>query len=175
KEVQIWTGLQHPNVAPLYGFTFGEQLCAISPWFNNGRIDRYIQANPDVDRMSLIIQVAEGMAYLHRLKPCVVHGDLKPDNVLIDKDGNPRLIDFGLSKLIEEPPDNSVSSSGSLDGVCNHRWVAPEIFLNGTGRSCRSDVFSFGCLAFYIYTDQKPFMEIPDNQVGINRIKGAYP
>ncbi|KAG8992577.1 hypothetical protein FRB90_000963 [Tulasnella sp. 427] len=104
KEIRIWMALRHPNIAPLIGFTFSGEVCVISPWFSNGNVAEYLQRNPGADRLRLIQQVASGVAYLHGRKPVVVHGDLKHDNVLIDRDGNPRIIDFGLSKAVEEEP-----------------------------------------------------------------------
>ncbi|KAG8922213.1 hypothetical protein FRC01_014319 [Tulasnella sp. 417] len=176
KEIRIWMALRHPNIAPLIGFTFSGEVCVISPWFSNGNVAEYLQRNPDADRLRLICQVASGVAYLHGRKPVVVHGDLKHDNVLIDRDGNPRIIDFGLSKAVEEEPGIASLSSTSLREAGRARWMAPELLMEeGVSRSCSTDVFSFACVAFFILTGNIPFKGMSDVQVYFAWFKGSHP
>ncbi|KAG8975430.1 hypothetical protein FRC05_005760 [Tulasnella sp. 425] len=176
KEIRIWMALRHPNIAPLIGFTFSGEVCVISPWFSNGNVGEYLQRNPDTDRLRLIRQVASGVAYLHNRKPVVVHGDLKHDNVLIDRDGNPRIIDFGLSKAVEEEPGLASLSSTSLREAGRGRWMAPELLMEeGVSRSCSTDVFSFACVAFFILTGDIPFKGMSDVQVYFAWFKGSHP
>ncbi|KAG8915266.1 hypothetical protein FRC00_006048 [Tulasnella sp. 408] len=176
KEIRIWMALRHPNIAPLIGFSFSGEVCVISPWFGNGNVAEYLQRNPDADRLRLIRQVASGVAYLHGRKPVVVHGDLKHDNVLIDRDGNPRIIDFGLSKAVEEEPGLAALSSTSLREAGRARWMAPELLMEeGVSRSCSTDVFSFACVAFFILTGNIPFKGMSDVQVYFAWFKGSHP
>ncbi|KIO27571.1 hypothetical protein M407DRAFT_232670 [Tulasnella calospora MUT 4182] len=168
--------LQHPNVAPLIGFTFDGEVAIISPWFSHGNILDYLNERPEVDRGKLLQGVADGVLYLHSSNPVIVHGDLKPDNVLIDQCGIPRIIDFGLSKLLEEEPHLSPALSTSLREAGNARWVAPELLLEeNASRSLKTDIFSLGCVAFFILTGDVPFKSTPDGQLVIARYKGAYP
>ncbi|KAG8949019.1 hypothetical protein FRC04_009093 [Tulasnella sp. 424] len=110
--------------------------------------------------------VAQGLAYLHCLDPPVVHGDLKPDNVLVTKTGSAVIIDFGLSLIMEHGTESAVpapstTASTSLQDAGNPRWMAPELFMQGSGiRSPSTDVYSFGSVALYIYTGKLPFARI---------------
>ncbi|KAG8921871.1 hypothetical protein FRC01_014813, partial [Tulasnella sp. 417] len=123
-----------------------------------------------------IRQVGAGVSYLHGLDPVVVHGDLKPDNVLIDADGVPKLIDFGLSKIVEEEQGVAAVSFSSLRDAGNPRWIAPELLLEeGVSRSCSTDTYSFGCVAFFIFTGDVPFKENSDSKLCVARHNGAQP
>ncbi|KAG9018736.1 hypothetical protein FRB90_010204, partial [Tulasnella sp. 427] len=157
KELRIWMRLQHPNVAPLLGFAIEDDIAIISPWFSHGNISSYLEASPDADRILLIQGIARGLAYLHSSNPIVVHGDIKLDNVLIDKWGCPRIIDFGLSKLVEDDPNLSSIRSGSLRDSGNARWIA------------------FGLLAFSLLTGALPFEGTPDGGLVIARYMEAQP
>jgi len=66
----------------------------------------YVEQKPEANRLQLLAQVAEGLAYLHGLEQPVIHGDLKTATVFISHTGNARIADFGLSELVEEekPP-----------------------------------------------------------------------
>lgn len=176
KELRVWMRLRHRNVAPLLGFTFDEEIAIISPWFGHGNVSDYLAAHPEADRMKLVQGVAAGLEHLHSSSPVVVHGDMKPDNVLIDQLGCPRIIDFGLSKIVEEDPSLSSFRSASLREAGNARWIAPELLLEeGASRSRQTDMFSFGCVALFIFTGDVPFKGTLDGQLVIARYKGASP
>ncbi|KAG8917197.1 hypothetical protein FRC01_002614 [Tulasnella sp. 417] len=176
RELQIWMRFDHPNVAPLLGFTFNQEIAIISPWFGNGNVSEYLRAHPEVNRLKLVQGVASGLAYLHSSTPVIVHGDVKPDNVLIDKWGGPRIIDFGLSKLVEEDPSLSSLQTTSLRDAGNARWMAPELLFRGGGsRSRQTDMFSLACVAFFILSGDVPFKGILDAQLVIARYEGAHP
>ncbi|KAG8974385.1 hypothetical protein FRC05_007546 [Tulasnella sp. 425] len=101
REILVWAGIWHPNVAPLLGFTLSPAFYLISPWYPNGTIRQYISTNPGCDRLYLIQDVAAGLAYLHTCQPPIVHGDIKSNNVVVDADGHAKIIDFGLSQILE--------------------------------------------------------------------------
>jgi len=157
REILIWMDLDHPNIAPLIGFTVDVTVCLISPWYKNGRITKYIEDHPTCNRLKLLEEVACGLDYLHTGDPAVVHGDIKPDNILVDDDGCAVLIDFGLSRIQEEISPSVVSSFRGM-GVL--RWMAPELADGEVAKTARSDVYSFGCLCLEILTEEIPFKAI---------------
>ncbi|KAG9046873.1 hypothetical protein FS837_003488 [Tulasnella sp. UAMH 9824] len=176
REVKIWAALQHPNIAPLLGFNLSGEVSIISPWYINGNIAAYLENNPNLDKLNLIRQVAAGVSYLHGRNPVIVHGDIKPDNILVDIDGTPKLIDFGLSKVVEDAQGVATLTSASLRDAGNARWIAPELLLEeGISRSCNTDTFSFGCVAFFIFTGDIPFKDISDRTLTLARHHGAQP
>lgn len=99
REAIIWLKLDHPNVLPLLGFADDEDFqpfgAFISPWCDNGNSEQYIEKFKDSldfdSRLKLILGTAEGVGYLHTRNPPLVHGDIKPANVLIDRFGTPKL------------------------------------------------------------------------------------
>ena len=89
-------------------------------------------------------QIADAVLYIHSLKNAEntgggLHGDLKAANVLVDKDGSIKLIDFGLSKL-----QASMPTEQEIAGRTSYQWRAPELWTEDTHKSKMSDIFAFG-------------------------------
>lgn len=77
-EVLVWHRLCHRNVSQLFGIVQSPQsIGMVSQWCDNGTICHYLKHNPDANRLKLTVQIASGIAYLHTVKPIIVHGDLK--------------------------------------------------------------------------------------------------
>ncbi|KAF8921531.1 kinase-like domain-containing protein [Mucidula mucida] len=156
REVSIWRSLdKHPYVVPLYGFANIEnETYSVSPWMDNGTAISFVHKSPDVDRLRLLTEIAEGLEYLHGHK--IIHGDLRGANVLISRNATARLSDFGLSKFFEDCAQG-LSTSPSM----NPRWSAPELLLNTGSYSTYSDVWSFGMVALELLTGAQPFNSLP--------------
>ncbi|KAG8975619.1 hypothetical protein FRC05_005412 [Tulasnella sp. 425] len=154
QEVTIWMKLNHRNIAPLMGFTLFPSVTLIAPWYANGNIHGYLRKQPETNRMKLLLEIASGLAYLHEFEPPVVHGDIKPDNILIDDYGSAVINDFGLSRSVGETVSALISSRR---GAGNVRWMAPELLDGSIPKSLEGDVYSFACLAFFILTGLIPF------------------
>ncbi|GMS83937.1 hypothetical protein PENTCL1PPCAC_6112, partial [Pristionchus entomophagus] len=106
-------------------------------------------AHIDLSREEILRQMTEGLAHLHSIK--IVHRDLKPQNVLISTRGRTRVMisDFGLSKRINHGKDSLTNTSEGVAGTDG--WIAPEE-LNKQRTSFPMDIFSLGCLFFYVLT-----------------------
>ncbi|KIO32375.1 hypothetical protein M407DRAFT_241460 [Tulasnella calospora MUT 4182] len=164
REAHVWLAIDHPNVVPLVGYTFTPVLSLISPWHEKGNLRNYIFSNPDVDRLKLLLDIAKGLAYLHSRRTPLVHGDIKPENILINDRGDALIMDFGLAMVMEANPwySSSHRQGGSL------RWMAPELLLNGKEtRSCRSDVYSYGGVAFEVMTSEPPHLGRSDTEISL--------
>ncbi|KDQ11086.1 hypothetical protein BOTBODRAFT_114885 [Botryobasidium botryosum FD-172 SS1] len=131
---------------------------------------------------SQLIQITQGLEYLHARNPPIIHGDLKANNVLISGDGTACLSDFGLSRT--HAGTNSavvpVTSGGlpiapiTMAYHANFRWGAPEVLLDGMRRTPASDIYSLGRLKVELLTGEIPFPNLAD-QVIIQRIAaGRY-
>ncbi|KAG8919423.1 hypothetical protein FRC01_001294, partial [Tulasnella sp. 417] len=160
REVSIWRNLHHPCIAPLMGFTVQPSIALISPWYANGNVQRYIKLHRDCDRLKLLHEIARGLTYLHEFTPPVVHGDIKPDNILIDDDGSAVIIDFGLSRSLVETVPGLISSNR---GAGNVRWMAPELVDGTHPKSLEGDVYSFASLALNILTGAIPFVNFTND------------
>ncbi|KAK0244443.1 hypothetical protein EDD85DRAFT_945746 [Armillaria nabsnona] len=80
QEALIWRQLCHPNILPFLGVSedlFATSYCLISPWMINENIMCYLEVHPDHDRLTSLVQVAEGMQYLHNHDPPIVHADIR--------------------------------------------------------------------------------------------------
>ncbi|KAN0091371.1 Protein kinase-like domain containing protein [Tylopilus felleus] len=165
QELNVWGGLTHKNILPLYGVThgFGPFLAFVCPWAENGTLSEYLEKfETQLDlkkRLTLLGDIAAGLQYLHSRN--VVHGDLSGSNVLITKSGRACLSDFGLSTLVEQFLDTTVSGI-SFPG--NIRWAAPELLEEcREGRpttqlsSRRADIYSFGSITLQILSGKLPF------------------
>jgi len=171
QEAKSAAQLNHPNIAHVYeideadGFHFiamefidGETLgeCILSGQTDLRKLLRYLQ------------QVAEGLAKSHAAG--IAHRDLKPDNIMITRDGHAKILDFGLAKLIEPPgqktdtegePASEVdtvmqSTPGVIRGTAG--YMSPEQARGKTREiDHRSDIFSFGCILYEATTGRKAF------------------
>ncbi|KAL0069473.1 serine/threonine protein kinase, AGC [Marasmius tenuissimus] len=178
KETLLWTQLSHPNLLPFTGVNttlFPHGFCLVSPWMANGDIVTFLALHPDHEKLTVILEIAGGMAYLHGLK--IVHGDIKGANVLVDEQGRCRLADFGLAVIAAESTELNNSSASSAKGSL--RWMAPEVFNvcggavisnNGERGKRRTiklarDIYAFACTVLEIITGKPPFPDLIDAMV----------
>ncbi|KAF9779787.1 kinase-like domain-containing protein [Thelephora terrestris] len=168
KEAVVWKRLRHPNVLPFLGVTL-EPLQFASEWMPNGTLTNYVSKNPSANRIALLLDVAEGLNYLHASH--TIHGDLKGPNILIKSDGHACLADFGLASIAQG--NNSVVAA-DVHGY-SPRWTAPEI-LEGADKITReADVFSFGMVVIGAFTGKPPFSELNTNTVVAKTRAGERP
>ncbi|KAJ3565272.1 hypothetical protein NP233_g7743 [Leucocoprinus birnbaumii] len=154
KDLTIWRKLDHPNVVPLYGIFYEESdIYSVSPWMENGTISTYLKNNPDADRLTLILQVATGLEYLHQNG--IIHGDLRAANILISEEGVACICDFGMSKMLEDVDRTRTASPGR-----NPRWCAPELLEENATISKHTDIWSFAMACLEILTGELPFVTI---------------
>ncbi|KAG8986232.1 hypothetical protein FRB90_004146, partial [Tulasnella sp. 427] len=157
REMKVWADLKHPNVVPFVGFHLDPDAAwLISEWAAKGNAyDYLLKAQSDFKgRVKLLLDAAEGLAYLHGLNPPVCHGDIKSANVLVTEDIRGMLGDFGLSRVLEADP-TGLTTSQTIKG--SMRYMSPELVNEGLGHTLQSDVWAFGCLALEILTGQHPF------------------
>ncbi|KAJ7778478.1 kinase-like domain-containing protein [Mycena metata] len=154
----------------------------VSPWMKNGTILKYLSEHGRADVEKLLLQIAEGLGYLHSMK--IVHGDLRGTNILVSDDWNVCLADFGLTGVIEDVALSA--TNGALTSSTNHagslRWFAPELMAPtffGRERFVRtpaSDVYAYGCVCLELYTGAPPFSEItPDVAAMLRVVAGERP
>ncbi len=103
-------------------------------------------------RVALLARVADAVAYAHT--QLIVHRDLKPSNVLVDQDGEPRVLDFGIAKLIEESEEQTLTGTGMR--VLSPAYAAPEQLL-GEAIGTTTDVYALGLMLCELLTGQLPW------------------
>ncbi|KAJ6460244.1 kinase-like domain-containing protein, partial [Mycena sanguinolenta] len=174
REATVWRQLSHPNVLPFFGLSYlNQRLCLISPWMENGSISQYLHRNSPstVDRLSLILDVALGLEYLH--KNNVVHGDLTGDNILVTRENRACIADFGLSSLGDTPGlwETSTDCSSGSGGII---ILAPELIIGDTEPHFGSDVYAFACLCYQTLTARAPFSELFGPAMVLLRVLDGY-
>jgi len=157
-ERQILARLDHPNIAKLLdgGTTEDGQPYLVIERIAGVRIDDYCDEHGlgVRERLLLFRQVCAAVSFAHQ--NLVVHRDLKPSNILVTADGTPKLLDFGIAKLVEASPlPQSVEVTRSLLHAMTPSYASPEQ-LAGRNVTTVSDVYSLGVILYKLLTGRLP-------------------
>ncbi|XP_038691405.1 serine/threonine-protein kinase CTR1-like isoform X2 [Tripterygium wilfordii] len=163
--VAIMKHLQHPNIVHFMGAcTQPPNLFIVTEYVSRGSLDdllRMSNAELILDercRLNMAYDVAKGMAYLHQLKPPIVHRDLKSSNLLVDSSYTIKVCDFGLSRSKAKTFLSTKKAAGTP------AWLAPEVLRNEASNE-KSDVYSFGVILWELMTLQRPWKNLSQFQV----------
>ncbi|KAK3426335.1 hypothetical protein EUGRSUZ_F02806 [Eucalyptus grandis] len=153
-EVVSISRTSHINIITLLGFCYeGKKRALIFEYMPNGLLDKFIYSGRALNMSSslewkilyqIAIGIARGLEYLHQgCNTRILHLDIKPQNILLDRDFTPKISDFGLAKLCHG--QESVVSITGMRGTIG--FIAPEVACQNLGRvSHKSDVYSYGML-----------------------------
>ncbi|KAE8729105.1 Serine/threonine-protein kinase EDR1 [Hibiscus syriacus] len=163
REVRIMRRLRHPNVVLFMGaVTRPPNLSIITEILPRGSLYKIIhRPHPQIDekrRIKMALDVARGMNCLHTSIPTIVHRDLKSPNLLVDKNWNVKVCDFGLSRLKHNTFLSSKSTAGTPE------WMAPEVLRNEPSNE-KCDVYSFGIILWELATLRLPWSGMNPMQV----------
>ncbi|XP_022717423.1 rust resistance kinase Lr10-like [Durio zibethinus] len=159
-EVATIGRIHHVNIAKLIGFCVeGSKQALVYDFMPNSSLDKIIFSGENKISLSwqkmldIVLGVARGIDYLHRgCDMQILHFDIKPHNILLDENFNPKVSDFGLAKLYSV--DDSIVSLTAARGTLG--YIAPElVYKNIGGISYRADVYSFGMLLMEIVGRRK--------------------
>jgi serine/threonine-protein kinase len=145
RERQILASLNHPNIARLMdgGVSDDGEPYLVMEYVEGARVDHYCQERKlsTRERLSLFLEVCRGVSYAHQ--HLVVHRDIKPSNILVTKDSVPKLLDFGIAKLIDEeqPGEHTRTEMRAF----TLEYASPEQ-VSGAPITTASDVYSLGVL-----------------------------
>ncbi|CAL5411483.1 unnamed protein product [Camellia sinensis] len=163
-EIGMISCLQHPNLVKLHGCCIeGDQLLLVYEYMENNSLARALFDDRLLildwpTRLNICIGIARGLAFLHeesRFK--IVHRDIKATNVLLDKNLNPKISDFGLARLNEDEKSHiSTRVAGTIG------YMAPEYALWGY-LTYKADVYSFGVVALEIVSGKNNNNYMPSN------------
>ena len=150
REVQLWRKLNHPNIARLLDFFVEDQRAYLVLEKVEGHtLKELVTESGALDQQTVIrlaVQMCDILSYLHRRRPPVIHRDFTPDNLILDKSGDVRLIDFNVAQQLEAQTTKTV--------VGKQCYIPPEQFR---GKSVtQSDIYSLGATLFFLLTGEEP-------------------
>lgn len=156
-ERQILADLSHPYIARLLdgGSTADGRPYFVLEWVDGGPIDRWVAEHGLAvrERLELFLKVCEAVSYAHR--NLVVHRDLKPGNVLVTAGGTPRLVDFGIAKLLREGPEAALTVTAAAQPM-TLRYASPEQ-LRGVAVGTGTDVYGLGLLLYELLAGEPAY------------------
>jgi len=158
RERQILANLNHPNIAKLLDggvSASGEPFLAME-FIEGETITKFAEARKLnlEERLKLFLKVCAAVSYAHR--NLIVHRDLKPGNILVSKDGTPKLLDFGLAKLADENLANDAAQTQTAFRALTPAFASPEQ-LRGEPLTTASDIYSLGVIFYELLTNERPF------------------
>lgn len=154
REKEILAALAHPNIATLLdaGTTEDGIPYLVMEYVKGEPIDEFCQ-NRKLSlnsRLKLFNKVCDAAAFAHR--NLIIHRDLKPSNILVNEDGEPKLLDFGISKLLDANADDHVTHFEAL----TPQYASPEQINRGPVTTA-TDVYSLGVVLFKMLTENLPY------------------
>src|SRR5262245_12103625 len=168
REARAAAAVTHPNIATIYEVGEFEGITFISMELVHGRTLRSLVGAgpmPIQEALRLGAEIADGLVPAHQAG--IVHRDLKPDNILIGADGRPKILDFGLARIVEPRREIPVSPPGEQETRTEEltregtilgtpAYMSPEQ-VRGEAVDPRSDVFAFGVVLYEMVTGRVPF------------------
>ncbi|KAM3412425.1 hypothetical protein ACQJBY_003869 [Aegilops geniculata] len=170
-EAAILSRLRHPNLVTFYGCTSSRsrELLLVYEYVPNGTVADHLHGHRAAERalpwplrLSVAVEAAAALAYLHAIEPPVVHRDVKTTNILLDADFHVKVADFGLSRLF--PLDGATHVSTAPQGTPG--YVDPE-YHQCYQLTDRSDVYSFGVVLAELISS-KPAVDVTRDRDEIN-------
>ena len=154
QEAEIAGNLHHRNVTTIYDFGIQDGLpYLIQEYLSGEDLDRKIKRRdflPYPEKLYYLLQIARGLAYAH--SQGVIHSDIKPANIRVLEDGTTKIMDFGIAKLAQR--ESTLTQTGMTLGTA--AYLAPEQ-IQGEDTDHRTDLFSYGVLAYELLAYERPF------------------
>ncbi|KAF7032048.1 hypothetical protein CFC21_043274 [Triticum aestivum] len=169
-EVSTIGTIQHVNLIRLLGFcSEGTRRLLVYEHMPNGSLDRHLFGSSSSPghgvlswetRYQIALGIARGLDYLHdKCRDCIIHCDIKPENILLDDAFAVKVADFGLAKLMGRDISRVLTTMRGTVG-----YLAPE-WITGTAITAKADVFSYGMLLFEIVSGRRNVEQRPDGTV----------
>jgi len=165
-QVSVLSQLRHPNLVKLIG-SCPEVFALIYEYLPNGSLEDRLSMRDNTPplswqtRIRIATELCSVLVYLHCAKPhSIVHGDLKPSNILLDANFVSKLSDFGICRMLL-PDANSSNNTTTLSHITVPKgslaFIDPEFLETGV-LTLKSDVYSFGIILLQLLTGRQPFL-----------------
>ncbi|QQS42818.1 MAG: serine/threonine protein kinase [Acidobacteriota bacterium] len=164
QEREILASLEHPSIARLLNAgTTDEGIPFLAMEYVDGLpIDEFCDRHSLGlnERLEMFIKVCEAVGFAHR--NLVVHRDLKPSNILVDKNGVPKLLDFGISKILSDEIGETDTATITRLGVMTPSYASPEQ-LQKRSVTTAADIYSLGVILYELMSGVRPFASKEDD------------
>ncbi|KAI3698773.1 hypothetical protein L2E82_42589 [Cichorium intybus] len=163
-EVSTIGTIQHVNLVRLRGFCAeGNNKLLVYDYMLNGSLDTHLFHEKQVlnwkTRYQIALGIARGLVYLHeKCRDCIIHCDIKPENILLDAEFCPKVADFGLAKLVGRDFSRVLTTIRGTRG-----YLAPE-WLSGVAVTAKADVFSYGMMLFELVSGKRNAEQSKDSR-----------
>ncbi|KAL1323049.1 hypothetical protein HN51_068065 [Arachis hypogaea] len=173
REVRILGKARHPNLIALKGYYWTPQIqLLVTEYASNGslqsKLHERISSIPPLswaNRFKILLGTAKGLAHLHQsFRPPIIHYNIKPSNILLDENFNPKISDFGLARLLTKL-DKHVMSNRFQSAL---GYVAPELACQSLRVNEKCDVYGFGVMILELVTGRRPVEYGEDNVLILN-------
>jgi serine/threonine protein kinase/tetratricopeptide (TPR) repeat protein len=148
--------LEHPNIVSILDAdtTPNGQAFLVMEYIDGVGVDAFCRERKldTAERLQLFLQVCEAVAYAHR--NLVIHRDLKPSNILVTREGNPKLVDFGVSKILGGDVEEALATTSQWRVTL--RYASPEQ-IKGERLTTATDLYSLGVILYELLTGQSPY------------------
>ena len=172
-ERQILASLAHPNIARLLdgGSTDDGRPYFVMEYIEGSPLDEYCETHKlsIASRLELFLVICSAVHYAHQR--LVVHRDIKPGNILVTSDGQPKLLDFGIAKITASQP---VTGTMTAADMMTPEYASPEQ-LRGEPITTASDIYSLGLLLYYLLTGRCPHRSASRAPLEIARLLSEEP
>jgi len=174
KEAQAEAKLKHPGIVQVYDASVDAGSCYIVMEYVDGyTIGDWVRRKKrlsEEDALLVAGYVADALAYAWETAG-IIHCDIKPDNVLIDADGTPKVTDLGLARTINAMKVERVSD----EVMGTPAYMSPEQIQGITDLDCRTDIYSLGAMLYHLVTGTMLFQGEPDDVVMEKQLTGSVP
>ncbi|KAG8875059.1 hypothetical protein FRB97_005451, partial [Tulasnella sp. 331] len=173
KSFEMLVTLRHKNITQTLGYTMFDdlQVGSVIARYGNGALYWYIIQNPAADRHQLLLDVSQGLAYLHALDPPFVHGTLDPFVIFINDEGTAMI--GSLDSAEASRAKGNESHAGHYWG--DRRTTAPEVIDQATP-SLASDIYSFAMIGLEVQSGKRPFFHLgSEGKLIMHVIQGRRP
>ena len=168
QERQLLAGLEHPYIARLLDGGEADGGCPyiVLEYVDGVPINEYCQGLPQAEILQLFIKVCDAVAYAHA--SLIIHRDLKPANILVTAGGDPKLLDFGIAKLVDPGAGADVTQTVGVMAM-TPEYASPEQ-VRGGAITTASDVYSLGVVLYELLTGRRPYELTSTSIVDLDRV-----
>ncbi|MEP6536893.1 MAG: serine/threonine-protein kinase [Bryobacteraceae bacterium] len=151
RERQLLASLNHPSIVHVIdaGHMEDGKPYLVMEYVEGVPIDVYAAGISVRERLELFVRMCDGVSHAHRR--LIIHRDLKPSNILVDSSGRPKLLDFGIARLLDETSD----ATQTLERLLTPNYASPEQ-LAGTAQTTATDVYSLGAVLYKLLVGMAP-------------------